>query len=316
MIRSILVPVDGSRIAESAMAVACAIGRMQQRATVEVVSVFPSPLEQPRAEAPAWSHRATGDLAANARTYTAHLAERLAVLGEGLTTSATALEGLPAETLVERARAAHHDLVVMTTHGRSGPSRLWLGSVADRVVRQSPAPVLLIRDPGDEGWRAAAPPYSHVLVPIDDDGVSEQVIPLVLSLAGSGARLDLLHVVVPTWLHPTHSVFPVAEVAAESATPPDAVGVNRDAARRYIDRLAQSYARTGLDVRTHVVVDPHPAEAILALARGTGAQLIGMASHGRHGPARVLLGSVSDKVLRGADVPILVVPPGALPAAR
>ncbi|MBL8959397.1 MAG: universal stress protein [Gemmatimonadetes bacterium] len=316
MIRSILVPVDGSPLAESALAVACAIARQHHRARVEAVSVFASPLDPPRGPtAPGWSaQRVTEDLAANARAYTAHLAERLASLGGGLTTSATALDGRPAETLVERARTAPHDLIVMTTHGHSGLSRFWLGSVADRVVRQSPVPVLLIRDAGGEGARAAAPPYTDVLVPIDDDGVSEQVIPLVLSLAGPGVRLHLLHVVVPSRLLPTHSVLPVEEVAAERATPPDVVGVARDAARRYLDRLATSYARTGLNVRTQVVVDAHPAGAILTIARGSGAQLIGLASRGRHEATRFLLGSVSDKVLRSADVPVLVVPPAALAA--
>lgn len=312
MIRSILVPADGSSLSECAIPVACAIARRQQRASVEVVSVYAGPLDVLRGPgAPVRDPRYDADLAAGARSYVATLAERLAREAPDLSTCATALEGPPAPTIVTRVREAPHDLVVMTTHGRSGASRLWLGSVADRVVRQCPVPVLLLRDVSAATPSERDPMWSDVVVPVDTDGASELLVSEAMALAGAGATLHLLHVVVPLRLLPLPSSFALAAAEAPTQLPADILGASRDAAQQHLSQMADTLRATGLQVRTYVRIHPNPAEAILDLAYEVHARLIAMATHGRHGPGRLLLGSVTDKVIRGATVPVLVRAPAA-----
>lgn len=307
MKRSILVPVDGSSLSETAIPVACAIARRQGRAPVEVVCAYAPPVEVLRGPgAPVTDTRLDHDLAAHARDYVAMLARRLSREGGDLQVRAIALEGDAAEAIVARVREANHDLVVMTTHGRSGPSRYWLGSVADRVARVCPVPVLMLRDVSSAVPLMGDPAFPEVLVPVDVDHLAERLVPDAMALAGAGATLHLAHVVVPIRLVPPPSVFDVAVSEVEAQLPADLLGVNRESAQRHLDQVAEQLRTQGMRVQTHVVIHPSPATAILELAHEVNAKLIAMAPHGRRGMERLFLGSVSDKVLRTSPVPVLL----------
>jgi nucleotide-binding universal stress UspA family protein len=151
-------------------------------------------------------------------------------------------------------------------------------------------PVLLVR-PHEPAPGVLPEPLveEEVVVPLDGSALAEQALGPALGLARLlEAGCTLLRVV-------------------ESAgSPPKAV---REEARAYLEDVAGRLRGQGLSVRPRVVVAPHAAEAIIEQARGGG--LIALATHGRGGLGRMLLGSVADKVIRGASVPVLVYRPGA-----
>ena len=301
MFAKILVPLDGSAFAETALAHALTLSRKAGGA-VELVSVvedegaYPDP--EWRRAAVEWSERSLEKAAAEVR-------ERA-----GGDVSVRVLAGRVWEALVDRAREWGAGLIVMATHGRGALSRAWLGSVADAVVRHTDMPVLLLRP--DEG---AAPPradaevrFGKVLIPLDGSEVSRSAVEPAVALGSLfGARYQLLRVV---------------SVPAESPSPylPYAVPMNVDliesvrrGAAESLESAASELRARGVQVDTEVVVDVQPARVILERARDLGCDLIVLATHGRGGLSRVVLGSTADKVVRGAHGPVLVVRPPSHP---
>ena len=107
------------------------------------------------------------------------------------------LEGYVTEALERHAREIGAQLIIMTTHGRTGVSRAWLGSVADSLVRNSTFPLLVIR-PLEDGETFPTARFEHFLVPLDGSTVGEAILEPATALAkASGARFTLLHVVSP-----------------------------------------------------------------------------------------------------------------------
>jgi nucleotide-binding universal stress UspA family protein len=247
----------------------------------------------------------------DAQDYLAGTARRL----EGaapVPVSASLLEGDVAATLCAHAADTGADLVVMATHGRGPLGRFWLGSVADEVLRRLPVPLLLVR-PGEEPPDLAAEPaLRRVLVPLDGDPLAEQVLEPAAALAQLvGAEITLLRVVRPAG--PVPADLPEGAAGREAAALLEQVrGLHRQVLREaegYLTRVAGRLRAPGRRVQTKVVVGEHAASAILDEARDGGADLIALATHGRHGLPRLLLGSVADKVVRGAAAPVLVLRP-------
>jgi nucleotide-binding universal stress UspA family protein len=211
------------------------------------------------------------------------------------------VDGNVAEALSHHIDTESVDLVVMTTHGRGGLSRAWLGSVADRLIRTTHVPVLLWRPhaaaiavPG-----AAALP-SHILIPLDGSALAESIIEPALALGAlSKARYTLVQVVQP----PLN-----ASAACSSHAMCDAMCVKRGSIA-YLERCAMRLRARGLEVDVRVVMQDNAAAGISEEAINAGCDLIAMATHGRTGWSRLALGSVADKVLRSAPVPMLVLRP-------
>lgn len=310
--RGILVPVDGSPLAETALHTAIALAR-RERSRVEAVMVVASPVQPMDAGgAPVLDTRLEHDLVTQAETYLAGLRLRLAELAPDLTTAATLVRGRPEQAIVAQAERQGHDLIVMTTHGRSGVSRLWLGSVASGVLRHSPMPVLLLRDVSAAAPREGAALYPTVLVPLDVGDTSERILADALAVAGRGATYHLMHVVVPLrWVPPPSAIEIASAGSAGPELPSDLLGVTRDAAVARLTAIANRLQQDGIAAQVHVPVHHSAAEAVLAYAHESGASLIAMTSHGRGALGRTFLGSVSDKVVRGATVPVLVRVPAA-----
>jgi nucleotide-binding universal stress UspA family protein len=221
----------------------------------------------------------------------------------GLVARTDLLAGPSANAIVAAARDSGDALVVMTTHGRGGLSRAWLGSIADAVVRRSPVPVLLIR-PDDA---AAAEPTiepRNVLIPVDGSRLSEGILDAAIAVGRlTGARYTLLKV-VPT------SAIAAYPMASTFGIGPEAFEEMRLGAANYLNELARRIAeRYHVEVDTALVPHPIPAEAILQQADARGVDMIALATHGRGGWTRMALGSVADKVMRGAKVPVLLYRP-------
>jgi nucleotide-binding universal stress UspA family protein len=301
----ILVPLDGSRFSEQALPYALEMAR-RAGAIVHLVKVHAVP-------APPSTYLDSGlyfnaELDAELRQGELDYLQRLAdsARGQGLTVRAVLLEGPIVTALEAYVRTAEISLVVMTTHGRGGLSRAWLGSVADSLVRGVTVPVLLLRPRGDDAAQGRPFGLKHILIPMDGSELSEQVLEHAIALGRlTGARYTLVQVMPPP------VVMPAAEIVGVAALPPEDVADLRAQADRYLDSLANRMRADGLLVDTVVVMQHQSALGILEEALECDADLIAMATHGRGGWQRVALGSVADKVLRGTSVPLLLIRPGA-----
>lgn len=205
------------------------------------------------------------------------------------------LEGYVTEALERHAREIGADLIVMTTHGRTGVSRAWLGSVADSLIRHSSFPLLVIR-PLDDG-AFPTPAFLHFLVPLDGSPVGETILEPAVALGKAvGARFTLLHVVSPH----------VTVGARVSPLPSGRLEEKMTKARTYLDGMVDRLAGEGVEARGKIESHFAPARAILNTANEEKVDLIALATHGYTGVRRTLLGSVADKVLRGARWPLIL----------
>lgn len=190
-------------------------------------------------------------------------------------------------------------LVVITTHGHGGLKRAWMGSIADGLVRTSPAPVFLVR-PQASGEVLAPKRIDNILIPLDGSALSEQIIePAFIVGRLFGAHIRLLQVVAPSRL-----VSPWEFCGS----PESQMEAGRQHAAQYIETLAEQLRSRGYVIDTSLILHWNPATAILD-ASVREIDLIAMATHGRGGWQRVALGSVTDKVQRNTRLPMLLLQP-------
>jgi nucleotide-binding universal stress UspA family protein len=192
-------------------------------------------------------------------------------------------------------------LIIMATHGRSGITRWWMGSVAEKVISEATAPVLLVRSKRPSTTRATDKlNFTHkILAPLDGSDIGEAALPYAETIAtNSRASVSLLQVISPP-----------GTVEANLLGGPDwrkFVKAMHDAGENYLKSVAERLSGRGVKV-TYEVATGDPADKIVEYAEDKGINLIAMSTHGRTGVARWVLGSVADKVLHGARIPILLV---------
>jgi nucleotide-binding universal stress UspA family protein len=294
--RNFLVPLDGSPLAERALPYAVDLAR-RQGARLQLVVV-----NEPRTVA-----RGVPGAFALERHVDARLGEELGRYANDVRSrvtresdveaDVTVLEGPPVTTLASFLQLSAPDLLVVSSHGRSGGRPQWLGSVTDALVRTSASPVLVVpaRDAAPVGSGAVA----RVLVALDGTSAAESAVEVAISLLGvAGVEYLIMSVARP--LHPL-----VRAVAGEGEYERD-LAEQRGILDAYLGELATRLRAGGGNVRHEVRVDPHPPEAILASAVDHRADLIALATHARGPLGRLLLGSVADKVMRGSTVPVLL----------
>jgi nucleotide-binding universal stress UspA family protein len=208
--------------------------------------------------------------------------------------------GPVADVLAGYAKRHEVDLIVMSTHGRSGLSRLSLGSVTDSLIRHTSTPVLVVKPPTSYLNPQVAEAFTRVVVPLDGSTLAEQILPRVLTLAKlEDAELILLHV-----------------LAAQSLSQKEIADVNPvwwekdiSLAQDYLIRIARKLRRNGVPVRTDIVINESVANAISDFASQERADLVAIATHGRGGVARMLRGSVADAVMHSGITSMLVFKP-------
>jgi nucleotide-binding universal stress UspA family protein len=311
MYRKILVPLDGSPFAEHALPMALALARRSgagihlatvstplAAAYLEGVYVGNADLEEEK----------NAQLRAYQETILARMRERIEVPLSG-----EVKYGEVAATLCDLAASGEYDLIVMATHGRSPFGRFWLGSVADEMIRHGTLPLLLVR-PGEHGEEEPnlkeEPDLGRVVIPLDGTELAEQILEPAVALAGlmPGAEIVLVRAIRP--MTPIDLTPNVLGLGSEAEHVMDKVQemqamLYRDA-ESYLHNIARRLMMRGLKVRVHVVVEEKPAEAIIHEADDEQAGLIALETHGRGSLSRLFHGSTTDKVVRGAHVPILV----------
>ncbi|HQR17960.1 MAG TPA: universal stress protein [Gemmatimonadales bacterium] len=285
--RAILTPLDGSRLAEESLRAACTTAR-RAGAVLHMVLVHHPVAPSTDSAAMATAFDELDRLAREGEErYLDDVANRMRAQ-HGVHVETAILDGPVAETLEAHVATVGAGMVVMTTHGRGVVSRFWLGSVADHLLRHLEVPILLLRhhEPAAVDSRMA---FRRMLVPLDGSERAEAVLEPALALCPP----------------------PTGEFALVRIVGTDAEGTaqSRGTAAVYLDEVADRLERRGCRVSTTVLVSASPAEAILEQARPEATDCIAMATRGASGVRRLVLGSVTDKVVRGADVPVLALHP-------
>jgi nucleotide-binding universal stress UspA family protein len=296
--RSILVPLDGSPLAEQALPLATRIA-LQSGAKLRLVLVHQLPTR--KEDLMSAKTMASLELAGRKadRDYLRRIQDGLRQRGVKLSSEVT-LRGAIGPQIARYVREMGVDLVIMGTHGRGGVRRAWLGSVADYLLHHLDVPVLLIRPTEADGSKIFGK-GNQILVPLDGSPLAEEALEPAGALARLwNAEVSLLRVVVPVVVSYDAAMVMTSTYEAELTE------LCRKDAQDYMDSAAERLREQGLKATGVAVVNWNVAETILGAARPDEVGLIVIASHGRSGLRRFVLGSVADKLVRGADTPVLV----------
>jgi nucleotide-binding universal stress UspA family protein len=302
-IRSVLVPLDGSPFAEQALPWAAAIaGAARARLRLTLVHQSPSPPPVDEATGRLYT-RIELSLRKVQREYLAKVADRVR-REHGVQVAKATLQGTPAPALARYVREMDPEIVVMTTHGAGGIRRAWLGSVADQLVRSLEIPMLIIRPREADQVPAGVAALQEILVALDGSRRAEAALPPAATLALLlGAKLALVRVVQPV-VPFTDPVRPFPLGFDEQLT-----RLSRAEAQDYLDDMAEGLNAAGVPASGGAVVGGSAFEAIQDAARAPGTGMIALATRGRGGLPRMVLGSVADKLVRGGELPVLVTRP-------
>ncbi len=306
MYQAILVPLDGSAFSEQALPSAQALARRAHavlhlvQVHIPIVTTYVDGLllddVDPQVEA---------DMRRQEQAYLEQLRKRVA--GNGNISVSTALLDAPLmPALIEYQQTHNIDVMVMTTHGRGGFARFWLGSTADTLVRESKVPILLLRPDESLAKPVLVSTCKQIMIPLDGSAEAEAILGCVVAFGTHmDSRYTLLRVVEPYMLVGYDPVLYAGGPGVEAEAEEHA------AASNYLEQVADRLHRQGVQgpILQRVVYGQQAASAILQDAREHAIDAIAMATHGRHGPGRLLLGSTADKVIRGTHLPVLVFHP-------
>ncbi len=304
MYRAIMTPLDGSSFGEQALPLAAELAAASGAALhlVHVDVIYPvlyvEGLPVIDAEVQSLSQ-------AHARAYLDGVAERVRAARPDLRIVTHMLAPPIVASLAEYAESHLIDLIVMTTHGRGGLARAWLGSVADGLARHGPAPLLLLR-PWPDNAPLTMDHFARIVIPLDGSPLAEQILEPALTFGRlTQAELVLLQVVMPFEERRLTPGIDLLKLERE-------INQRRASeAQAYLRSVAARLVAAGHTVEERVVFDRQPARAILKVAADLNPSLIAIATQGHGGLTRLLLGSVADKVVRGAETPVLLYRPRA-----
>lgn len=316
MFSRIVVPLDGSPRAERSLPVAARVARAAEATVVLVRAVDVAAAYGAYYRAPAEAVQVVAEaMHEEAERYLAEVS-RVDTLA-GVRTGAHVLSGQAGLGILRAIDTHQADLVVLCSHGRTGLPRWALGSVAEHVARHAGVPVLVLREHGPT-LAGPHPDPEHllrVLVPLDGSRLAEaalapaaQLIAALAAPGGAGVHLALV----------------VSPYEADTRNMPDALMV--EGAKGYLARVAGRLRdeQPGVSVSWSVAADLDIAAALIRVAENGedaegagifgGCDLIAMSTHGASGVARWIMGSVTERVLHAAKLPVLVVRPREMAA--
>ncbi|HLF70599.1 MAG TPA: universal stress protein [Dehalococcoidia bacterium] len=293
----ILVPLDGSRVAEQSLVYLSALKKLGE------VEVFLTSIADIGPDTGALSHKETVDreynlLATYLREVGTNLRDHL-----GISVETSVSYGPAAACILNDADHFGADLIVISTHGRSGVSRWRLGSVADKVIRSAECATLVVgpRDVEKAKWLEAdlEPPFKSILVPLDGSELAEQALPLAKRYSECfDSEVHLVQVIT----------LPVLgdSLGMAGAYTPDFLTAMEDGARDYLAEVKTRFDAS-TKIRTAVLIGT-PAGELVDYAKHKAIELVIVTTHGRGGFVRAALGSVTDRLI-GGESPVLVVRP-------
>jgi len=290
---------DGSKTAEAVLPYGRALARSLE-IPVELLGVVDTSVLDNRVFG--GSEDSEAIIAASIRSSEEYL-KRIAKTFPADKVSCTVESGQPEDVIIEKA-GSDATLTAMATHGRSGINRLLMGSVAEKVLRSATNPLILIRaseEADSEGLAA----LKSVVVPLDGSELAETVLSPVVQLANA-LKLEII-------LLRAYEVPMNTYAGMEDSYPVDyerIIGALKDEAKIYLESKVGELKRNGIEKVSFAISEGSGASEIVALGRRTPDNLIAMCTHGRSGIKRWVLGSVTEKVVRLCDDPVLIVRAG------
>jgi nucleotide-binding universal stress UspA family protein len=310
MAAPILVPLDGSTFGEHALPMAMSMAK-RMNAPLHLLHVH-SLLDATYAELQVFDNTLDQELRNKERQYLqaiqTQVQDRLSV-----PVTVHNVDGDVPTVIREHAESLRAGWIVMTTHARGPFGRFWLGSVTDELIRHTTIPVVAVHPSEKAPDLVKETKFEHLLIPLDGTPWAEQILEPAMALGKAmGADYTLLRVVTPVYptaLPAEPAIF--GSVATDIMDRVEKMHADlKKEAGIYLETVAVKLRSDGLTVRTRVAIEEQPGVAILENAKPP-IDMIAIETHGRGGIARMLLGSVADKVIRGSPLPILVHRPKA-----
>ena len=297
MFSKILVALDGSKTAENVLPLARSFARALQ-IPVELLAVI---------DIVEMTHQIARDRVTIIKSLINDATGRFTEYLEGIaqnfptgTTRCTIQTGSAAEAIINSAATDKRTLIALATHGRSGLDRWLLGSVAEKVIRGGSNPTLVVRARHDKNPSWAMATLKRIIVPLDGSKMSEGILPYVKELA---KQLNL-----EVKLIRLYSKLSAAGDGFYSPHQLDALTARlREETVTYLESKIEEMKGEGIRKVSLAAKEGLEPDEILAIARETPDTMIAMCTHGRSGVQRWALGSVTERVVRHSDHPVLVV---------
>lgn len=298
MFSRVIVPIDHSEASEAAVPLAAHLAELRgiSLVLVHVIEMSPEFTAYVRGESEV---DALLELEEASQKHLRRIAEKI----EGVEISTIVLRGRPAARIVEYVDGLDGSLVVMSSHGHTGFRRMLLGSTTARVVQACTAPVIVVRAGDEESEIKVPETIQKVVVPLDGSAFAEHALDAVYDLVQRDDVMIRL-VRVPEIIAYPSTMYGAASYEAVDAYMMAMQTESEEYLRNMTERLQSRRGAVSWEVR-----DGATSTAILEAAKEFDADLIAMASHGRTGFRRFLLGSVAEQVLNNADIPVMLVGP-------
>lgn len=300
---TMLVPLDGSSFAEFALPIALGLAR-SLAGKIKLISVASEDHASPRRRVTTVSPDAVEPVNRAAAAYLNNVGRKIADRSDVPVLTAV-VPGTAAKGLVDFLGESHPELIVMSTHGRGSLSRAWVGSVADWVIRQASVPVMPVRPEEDTELAIEdTHQFRSLMIALDSSEQAEAGLEWAQQIGrASGSMCTLIQAASPS--------FPVwsSDLERSGTEDDDYTAIAHSQSLEYLRGIEFRIREEGLSVMSEVESGVPATTGILRKAEERKTDLIVITTHGRGGLPRFILGSVADKVVRNAHVPVLVIRP-------
>jgi nucleotide-binding universal stress UspA family protein len=300
MYGKILVPLDGSRTAEKVLPYARYLSG-KFKVPIELLAVID--IAEIASHIASEKARFLDTIIEDGVRHSTSYLRGVATTFSDIDVSCSVEKGNAGDAIIERAASDKSMLITMATHGRSGLNRFLLGSVAEKVLRGTANPLLLIRAT-DDAKSEGEVGLKSIIVPLDGSALAESVLPMVAEIAGNlNLEVELFRA-----YHIPYNVY-AGDEGFYAGNYEELLNSVRDEAQEYLDRKAAEVRKLGVAKVTCVAKEGFAGDEIISLGRKTPDNLIAMCSHGRSGVKRWVLGSVAETVVRHSGDPVLITRP-------
>jgi nucleotide-binding universal stress UspA family protein len=219
--------------------------------------------------------------------------------GEPIQSRGSVVVGYPAEEILKYVDVNQIDLIMLSTHGRSGLNRWDLGAVATKVIHASNVPVWLVPSELREEVIFDKVPGRTMVIPVSGSKIAEGVIPHAINIAKQrGAESDVTLLFVDSSFGAAYTLDDVRRKETEKQT-----------MEKYLEGLTDIFKNAGIQAKYEILYG-NPATVIIDYVKNNPTQLIAMATHGQSGLSRMIFGSVTENIMHLVKkTPILLVKP-------
>jgi nucleotide-binding universal stress UspA family protein len=296
----IVLPLDGSQLAEQAVSYAQALADGSGEIALLRVLLPARPVRGLLGDVIVSAEGVLSRMRADAKAELDAIACRLRQDSPDITTTVCVSVGDPAEEIIREARERNADLIVMASHGRGAVGRLAFGSVADRVARTSETPVMITR-PQDVRREVGPAPIYRLLVPLDGSDIAAQALPFAEAL---GKWLDVpIHLLTAIDINQVTSYSLATGALFSEAFYDEVFGRLRHDTEQMLEQQAEQLRQNGVSAEWEIV----EGQAITTIENGArDGDVVAMTSHGRGGVGRWVIGSVAEKLVRHCPVPVIL----------